>query len=1416
MRRTAGTLAVGALTLALPLVLTGQTCTITNPTASQLIQVPEPVQLSLTCSGAPTAYRAVWYVDYLRYAEGFNRDQHQSPVDASEAWMGTPFAVTWYSGNSWDGPHNVYAKLFDIFTDPSTGTPLATTPVVNFTVRIEGLSNISISVPTSGIGPYSRSEPASGLGPNSSIDGMNTGSSINSTWPAFYTPCGANNQTQTVTYCWQDGTHLIHEADLGPGGTLSEPYLHTASFTSSNISGNVISAANHVFQNGRPVVFTSVSGLSPVTAGCQYFWTGSNTATVSTGSSAITVTLSSACSGMTTGTPVYLQNIPYTGVQNGQGYEPCDGYYTMASVSGSTFTVATPAGCASGISLSTCGSNCSFEVDVFPYFVHYVDANDVAFSATPGGATLALTCTSCSGTISTRTNSPWYTSNLQGGTQTDFVDWAKTGAIAGVSELVTFNNTPTPSGSASSGSSTITVSSATNIGKNQTVSGTGIAAGTVVTGAPSGTSVPISPVTTGSVSGVVTFHSPSQIQIPYWEYHGYAGKASDTLCPAGILNTDNTLTPESCSYFTYMVSNSYGISGAISVSSTGAITYNNTSSWTCSASPCSYPVFPPAQGAWIQVQIHCDTCGVGGIELPWGTAYIQNHGNSSTSVTFPHFTPDNGIVNSFTPGESFFSTAVWQSDPSQQTAWSATALKHANVNTVWYGLFTNADMVGLLDPSATTCPTPSSQPVLPGIVSWLNTNNFASVFDLYPIWSSWVSDPRSLEAILKNTGYNRQSCLQSLVNYVRNVGRGLMAFNADDEISNALGGILNPNPTIGTCGAINNRFCGISVSGGVATITGSGFGNVSVWNQSQGTGSAVEITGITSNSLCNGWYLPTAVTSITITAPALPGCGNGTAITSSTDVSAQINLPFSDWAGPTPMWQNAGYLPWNLSAGVCAWTNAEPPCVLFSSDVYVTVSGSTATLHCSTTCGTGIGNYLTVGRVIRIWRGTTSNLNIIAPITNVPDASDVQFVYPGTTGGVAPTCTGTGGQCNGTTDGFAYVTIDPNFPPNPLAQFYSILGSMSNPVPNFWTILGSFFDGVSQTLTDFEGTPANSNASWVYVQQGWPSWYGTSGTVWSAMMYAYPWGAINTRPYQQRPRGALISANGVTGNDVTIPMCKGFGYNPACDRPSQNLDLRPETKIAEYEGLKMSGITATKLYYEQDDTSSAYSKDCCGWQSQNNFVGTAINPYTAPKQWKAFALFNALVHSREDTELQPETNKPYISPQFMTDAHLSSTYGNETSVLCAQEIPYGAETVSLNPIAGGSTLLYDLDGYRLRVSQVSGNPSSIAREWCPSPGFTSVYVSQPPGYSALDNMTFGPPKVNGVVTLPFGATKFLIQVGYFPDDMRDDPVTDCTAGCTIAVDHHNLNAWYRVLYANANSLPVSIGAPVEIPSQGRY
>jgi hypothetical protein len=1317
-----------------------QSCTITSPTASQLIQVVEPLRLTATTSSAPTAYKLVWYLDSQRYRTGLATQDPGLITDFSNPWTGTPFAVTWFTGLNGDGNHTVYGVLQDIF-----GNTLATCPTITFTVRIEGMSNQTISAyPTSNTGAFSVLTNGNNYGSAFMIDGYVPGSGNTYSDP-LYAACGFSGAGGTgtgwhipslVTSCFPNGNHMLVALGYplsGNSGNAYDPVIVSSTFTSTNVSGNNIGCVsttgpcNHQFQNGNAAVFLTSGTLpTPLVAGSQWFWAtsptnASNTATISIAAGVATVTCSAAC-GATTNTPVYLLNIQSTNQTTGQ--PNCDGYYLAASGSGDSFTVNVPTAC------NGASGTANLEVDVNPYFLQYVDANTIAVSATPGGPAVTITGAGGSGnTIQSRMRSPYWTQ--PGSAGTSYVDYVRTGGVANIYQPVTFSN---------------------------------------------GTKA-------------------MQINVPYWEYHGYAGKSTDSACPLGVFNTDLTLTAIgsgglTCSTFTYTLTQDGGITGAISVSaSTGAISYANTSSWVAGTG-----IVTPLQTAWAKIAVSCATCGPGGIALPTVTVYVENHGNTSASVTFPHHTTCGLVATSFTTGtcHSFFPLSVESANAASAPGWLGPALTRANFNSIMTG-FTYS--TNLTNPAATSC-TSWPDATMTSIFGFASTWGLNLEYDLYPVWYNVGNNTVSLAAILNNTGYNRQACLQGLISYLVSSGRVWRLFN-DDEVTDYLENFLQPNLNIG-----GPNFTPMTTSGGVATFTLSGVYTTGVvWNQSAGTGVPIKVTGLTTNSACNGWYLPTAANSTTWTAPTPSGCGNGLTINATSDSGGQIVLPPSylnynaPFNGANPGSVNTSALPWSLGSTF----------QLLSSTTYITMSGSTATLHC-TGCGSIAPN------AVRIWYGTTANLNILAGPTTMVDANDVSFVYSGTTGAAAPTCTGTGGQCNGTTDPGAYFTVDPGWGANPLQQFYSIVNAVSNVPVTAWSILGSFFAGGSTipALYSYEGNPNNTASAWLYVPQYPPPYFGTDVSVNEAATASDSTSGLNTRAYQIHPR-SMLYADGYIGGGNVIQNCRSFQFNPGCDRPGQ-LEGRRESTVAQIMGQVANGLTGNRVYGLLQDTSDAYTHLCCGWGTTGTFgTGGSMSPYTQPDTWAAVAEVNALLVMREDTELQPEANKPYLGPFFKTDAHTSATYGNELKILCASEMPYGSLTVALNAIAGGSTLLYTDDGYTTRVTTVAGNPSSVTGEFCPSPGFTSVYVSQPPGYTALDNIRFTPPN-----SLPFGASKFLIQAGYYPDDMQADPVTDCTSGCTVAIDHHSIDAWYRVIYADSNGLPRSIGQPVEIPNQGLY
>ncbi len=216
--------------------------------------------------------------------------------------------------------------------------------------------------------------------------------------------------------------------------------------------------------------------------------------------------------------------------------------------------------------------------------------------------------------------------------------------------------------------------------------------------------------------------------------------------------------------------------------------------------------------------------------------------------------------------------------------------------------------------------------------------------------------------------------------------------------------------------------------------------------------------------------------------------------------------------------------------------------------------------------------------------------------------------------------------------------------------------------------------------------------------------------------------------------------------------------------------------------------------------------------------GSSIAPDIIPHQWKAMAHIFQLLHRLPKYHLQPQMNLPYLGPMFSTDAHTSS-YGNELLILCKMD--GGAsyqQTVDLTSIRIASGTMYraSLTAYRLTFTSLPTNPTSDTYNFCAADaGETVVYIAQPPGVASdLDNMKFVPPS-----TLPFGATKMAVRVGYFPGTasnpgMNDNPAVDCTASCTIPVNHYNMDAWYQTFYLNSSNSVLGVSDPQKIPSQG--
>lgn len=1349
-----------ALALALPSVFRGQSCTITSPTAAQLIQIAAPVQLTATVSSAPTAYSLEYDIDYRRWRKAYNDDQHPKIGDFGDNYQG-PWVATWYSALYGDGPHVVSGVLRDIF-----GATLAICPTVSFTVRVEGMSFQSVnSLPNqsgntiSGVGKYGFL----------TFDGKNNGGGFYVDGRPLPQSCGAAGGTSqpgggqipamNTTCGFTNGPHLItgSYAQTNIQTNYGEPYVLGAPITS--VSGTSVyfgGATNCPFltsigchysvqttaANPDVVTFsTTGSQYTGVNNGTQCYWATSTTntcsVTVSIAAGTMTFTCSPACGPTASNQPVYVRNIQST--DQTTGLMNCDGLYTNETfISSTSFSIPAPAGCPNGAA-----ANLNLEVDWNPYFANYVDSMHISVSANPNGASPVTLSGSCTGTctVSQRIRSPYWTGANSSGNVKLGTDFATNGGPAVITVQPTFSNG----------------------------------------------------------------HSPMEIRPPYWEYHGWPGKTGDTLA-AIVEYTD--LSSSACGGgCSYSVTADGTVSGAISVNtSTGAITYAPTSSWSN----------PSAPTAWAQATVTCTTCSVGVTSV---TVYIEE--DPGSAPVFPHYTTCGTIATTFTTGSchSFYPSGI--QDSTAGTDWQGPGVYTAgHFNTLMTGLSGGSNL-NLINPTATSCPS------YPDSVMTTNQNFAAQYglsleFDIYNVWfnlGSGISSPPiggGLGTILNNVGYNRRACLSTFVNYMVSTGKYFGFFN-DDETTFQTGVILRMNPTIqaSISSTWGNGWTSAAVSGSGITFSvvnpQSLAGN---WSQSAGTGSWIQIVNAT-NTCLNGWYPILTSNSTQWTSNNRGSCANGTYKPSGgiLETTAQIAVnqsPLGSQNGtPNPTdnggnnQQNSTVLPSNLSAINQLWdTNLTS----------IVVSSCTATVHWT-------GNLIPNGTAIRIWMATTANLNIVAPIAS--GTNTFTFTYPNIGTGEACPANGT---YNSTTDPNLIVTVDPNWGPDPVGTFFSIVNAVTGAPSTVMSIQGGNFDNAATTYS-YDGNRTNVGGAFVF-NGGSPTFYlGDSGGVWQNINFDTEAvgnaGGLATRAFQSKPRGVLWGWGVVNGGYSIQTTCRSFTFNPGCDRPVQ-LSARPEDIIAQIFGGKTHDYARIRGYNLMSDMTDGYGDFCCGWQAIGGTgTGGGLNPYVAPKAFKAGALANALLTLRTETELQPEANKPYFGPYFTTDAHFSATYGNELQIVCGSESPYGSFQVTLPQISGGSMLKYILTGYSLSMSVLAGNPATDTDEFCGMPGNASIaapgrittYVALPPSppFQPADRISFSAP-----ATLPFGASKFLLQVGYYQPEMQDDPVTDCTSGCTIAIDHHNMAAWYRVIYTDSNNQPRSIGDPMQIFSQGLY
>ncbi|HTA68753.1 MAG TPA: hypothetical protein VK776_10770 [Bryobacteraceae bacterium] len=844
-------------------------------------------------------------------------------------------------------------------------------------------------------------------------------------------------------------------------------------------------------------------------------------------------------------------------------------------------------------------------------------------------------------------------------------------------------------------------------------------------------------------------------------------------CPSSIsiapkiVNTDLSSTAIAANSVTYNYTDDGGFSGVASVnSSTGMVT---------ALSP-----------GWGQVQQVCATCDSGNALPNPRPTYVQVEYNA----TFPHFSKTNGVINTYTPGQSFFPTSWWfmdpiyatqfQSDITQRSTWMGPLMNDSGITAA----VTSAEPgPSIFDPSSSTCNSALQQ-----IDLWLQAfaqqYSIAMEYDFQNIEYPAIFDG----AIANNLTFNRLACLTA---YIANLAtlQTVHALDGVDEISAKIGNDF-PNPTPGI-GSVN--FPGpIVVSAGVATVTA--FMNIYAdWNQATGQGAAVFYSGAT-NTCLNGWHPVTSHTSnaqgITIAYTFLTTCGPGT-YTSGTDAGLQSrymwSYPYAATAGA-----GNGTLACVLPKFVGVVDNAYQTWTQVL-DANGNITGSNTSLSSLVSNGAMLtvnyaGHGIANGQSVHIMNATNAALNTVAVVTG---ATANSFTIP---------TTATAGTYNSATDPNLILSVDCALPNNYFALIHAAVHNGAN-IPIFQPMLGVNYNNTTSVKN--WNDPAIADGSLLYHSDQCVNSYGDDCSVWSTI-WSIPGGIsysnLNTRAFQSAARRDLVGTIGLQYQKNHI----GYTFDPRVDRPN-SLDWRPETFIARLEWDKTNGISGYKMNWFQSNNAGVLAL-APGLVTG----GQAMGPdYPTNRVWAAISRDFQMTARETKYNLQPRGNAPYLGPMFSTMV-TSSSYGNMFKIVCLSEMSY-TQTVDLSAIqiAGGTMYKGILTGYTLTYTPMASNPTSDTMDFCASPGQTTTYYAQPAGaVPDLGTLSFS----TAPVTLPPGVTRVAIRVGYYPRLMNDDPVTDCTNGCQIPVNNYNAPAWYQILYLDSNNVPRTVGATHKVLS----
>lgn len=1345
------------------------TCAVVVPGvvgAAAPISTISPAKVSVTMSGIPRANHAVIWIDYTRYETvGLEDPAPTTPSDSKVPFL-APWTTSFPPAVFGDGNHYIYAQVFDVLTNEVTGAPSCTTPTVTFAVRSMGFSNQSISsTVTNAIGSLNKLTYDGGNAARGEIyvDGNKMFGGDSACGRSLVTSASGGWGTPGFNpNCYRGGTggtqHVVMMTEQF--NAFTDPVMKSDS-VSLPASGTTLAISNHFHSNGSVVTLASSGTLPTITAGGTL------------------AALTAGTQGHAAGTSYYCGN-PCTGTNGGTPS-------AAASVSGGVITVTLTT--APSVTIAQGTRVFIRNMKVNPQLGQACDGEyAIASLSSQTLFTLAALATCPNGVVSSAIAfevlfEPWFVIYVDAST----ISLSQTATVDQYGEVI-----PGPPVTLSGGTGTLTLLERMRspyMGHTDAINQVALDVDNLY-----GPSYALKLMT-------FTGTGPMEIEPKYDKFFNVAG-ATDTL-NVRIKNSDLTFTAAACGSgsMTCTYSDLGIVTGQMSFnSSTGVVTYNASNTWT---NPNSYPV------AWGQVLIHCPAACAGNTHGLHDVAVLFENCGAGPCAT-PHFSTDGQLRTAFTPGKSFFpisgGAAVGASFQTT-TNWVVAAFKSAYLNSSYGGASVD-DNLSILH--ATSCPVwPSASMVAAEAFARASNSYIKLDLESY-FFGQQTMKPAVFPAIMANLGYDRKSCLQSLASYMKNSGL-YFAAGIDDESSFFFGNFFAQNVTLGgpnwtsaTVSGCPGAMCQIDFAiQNINNFIINASGSIPItWNQATGQGAPFQVQGAGSHSFLNGIFLPTSTSSTDWIAPCTNSCVNGSYNAGTGDGAAKLVLnPVVEefiTTNPTVTVLNTSALP-NEGFNTCiSWTTAGvcgPSSNLGSA---ITVAGSIATVT-----WTGVQTELPSSVVVRVW-GSSSGLNIVA--NGTVTMNTLSWTYPGGTGGVAPAS----GPYTVSTDPGLWITIDSGMGADSIGNFISLWKSASPTVTLNFTTLGAIISNASPSITNgmvsYEGYP-NAQSAMEYIATGVGDVLGVGPTVSDAASTCNSTqGPCGLLAWQAQPAMALLPA----GHQY-VPYSQGIGFNPSTDHPT-GLSWDPAAQMSYERSAMSAGVVGVQMYTFNSSLALWYD-DCCALPA----VGTGgaadsnLNPFNNPMQWNGLANSHVNIKLSERFELGAPCNHQHFGDYFFTDCHQDPTWGNEVWFYCTSQMPYGSFSVDTNAIAGGALWLRQSDAHTTWLTKISGNPSTLSREWCAAPGMLSVIIAEPPGTEVIDTLNFGPIPASP----PGGATKMVVRPTYSTFDSVDNQGFDCTSVCQVSIDHHNISPSYQILWMNNNYQPVGSYNPplIALPNQ---